>query len=258
MSDDTPKKKKKTDPNTMEFTLVHSADDADNDGFTNGKARYQAKRDLHDVRRAIDLFNLELQGYRQEQNVGLTISFDNWKLGRKRGAATIALASASAATGIPSVLTHNRTLGLASIGLGVAAFVPTGLAMLLDNNCRKVKKDYQGDKDSERDVRFEYSGNEILVPVTPANMNVIARSYEAGSEYLQSVRAAFFTGKKSREEVAENVRKTITDYILDHGEKVKTKPIVATRITVSDVASDEIPNSGLPLIKKQTAQVLTQ
>ncbi len=235
MSEDDPKKKK--DASKMNFALKR-AEAGSEETFSNREARQQAKFDMQSLNRAINLLNKEMVGFRDEQNVGLTIDLENNKIFEKDGKTMIWLSGGGTVLGLASGVLKSTAVGVGGALLGLAV-IPVGLKAFLHNNRRMVKKDYQDDSRGERDIVFEYGKDEIRVPVTPANMRVVAESYEAASEYLQSVRSEFQRGLKTKEEVAEGIRKTITDYILDRRAgsvvpKAAAKPSAAVDVDVTE------------------------
>lgn len=245
MSDDDDNKKK-ADAHKMLFKLVRSKDDGSKENLTNREARIQARQDSRAINRAIDLLNKELEGFRDDENVGLTLELENNKIFAKDGKLISGLSIGSGAVGLISGLAKSPALGWTSVGLAAIA-IPVGLKAFLHNNRRLVKKDYKDDANSERDIVFEYGGNQINVSVTPENMKVIAEAYEAASHYLYEARSTSHWQKRSpqekeqlKQQIAEGVRKTVTDYILDHVQqpsKSTSTPIIGG----VDVVGEPIP-----------------
>ena len=139
---------------------------------------------------------------------------------------------------------------------GAATLLPLGSYHVSAGVQKSIRRDFNGKEESA--FTFEVDKNTTLfIPVTSSNVHVLSQALDAATRTVREARES-----DNLENLPQNVRKAMLDYVTEHGEKLSTykhdtfdyAPVAPTdKLSHASISPAQnvqgIPTSGLPIPK---------
>lgn len=199
--------------------VQHADEEKSKDFTTTREAKDAAKQHYDAIQQSVAGLNAALK----DAGAGhLTYDFDPF-LTKSESNRLVVSTGGTAVAGLAIAATASPVIGMGVVVGNIVRFVTKGIIDGSDSHIRHlIKQDFKGKHEAEILYALP-DGSTLKMPVTPENLAVTAKAYEAATAYVRDAQSAHFAGN-----LEEGVRKAMLSYIAGHAQGAIKEPVRGT------------------------------